>query len=125
MGNGVAPPQIPYQATGAPAPTSFPPPAAPGIATFQHVITPMGPGQLNPAIVSGLVALYAELIKPNPGSLKKLPFSGAPFNSYDVFVNLANEDAKLGIVLNEFDVGKGVETKNNEWKLSDPYYKVL
>jgi hypothetical protein len=125
MGNGVVPPQIPYQATGAPAPISVPPPAAPGIATFQHVITPMGPGQLNPAIVSGLVALYAELAKPNPGTLKKLPFSGAPFNSYDNFVKLANEDTSMGIVLNDFEAGNEVSVVNPTWNLSDPYYKVV
>lgn len=125
MGNGIAPPQIPYQATGAPIPTTIPPPPAPGIATFSHVITPVGPGQLNPAIVAGLIALYAELALPNPGSLTPLPFSGAPFNSYDVFVKLANEDPTTGIVLNEFKPGKSVETKNNMWKLTDPYYKVV
>lgn len=125
MGPGITPPQIPYQAVGGPVPVVFPPPPAPGIATFSHVITPMGPGQLNPAIVAGLIALYTELNVPNPGSLTPLPFSGAPFNSYDVFVKLGNEDPTLGIELNAYEAGKPVEVESSKWKMSDPYYKVI
>jgi len=125
LGMGAVPPQLIYQAIGSPVPTTVVPPAIPGVATFSHVLTPMGPGVLNPAIIAGLTTLFAELIVPNPGSSKPLPFSGAPFNSYDAFVGMSNEDAILGVELNDFNDGAKVETKNNDWKLSDTYYRVV
>jgi hypothetical protein len=125
MGMGTVSPQVIYQQIGSPIPTTIVPPAIPGMATFSHVLTAMGPGVLNPAIIAGLTTLYGELIKPNPGSSKPLPFSGAPFNSYDAFVGMSNEDAILGVELNDFNDGTKVETKNNDWKLSDTYYRVV
>lgn len=125
MGPGIAPPQIRYQDVGGLAPTSVPAPPAPGPANFAHVITPVGPGLLNPTILAGLQALYTELLPPNPGSKAPIPFSGAVFNSNDNFVKLANEDPEPTFVLNEFEDGEQIETENNEWILSDPYYKVL
>lgn len=119
-------PQIPYQASGAPAPTIIPPPAtAPGLSSVVHVITPMGPGLLNPAIQAKLVQLYLELAAINPGSNTPLPFGGAVFNSYDNYVKLANEDPVPVVELNEFEEGEQIETENNEWILSEPYYRVL
>jgi len=99
--------------------TNVPPPT-PGIATFAHVITPMGPALLNPEIVGGLVKLYSELIKPNSGQQIPLPFAGAPFNSGDNFVNLGNEVVK--IEKNKFKEGKQTKIENNKWLLADPYY---
>ena len=128
MGTGVTPPQIAYQSTGAllpPLAFSLPPAAAPGIATTAHVITPMGPGILSPVIMTGLIALYTELALPNPGSLKGLPYSGAPFNSSDTFVGMSNEDTVAVVEKNTFKKGEQIKTENNKWKLTDDYYKVL
>jgi hypothetical protein len=89
-----------------------------------HVITPTGPGKLNPAIVTALDKLYKELQKQNPGQVKnKKDFAGAPFNSEDNFVMLVNEEPKM--VLNEFKTGNQLQMKRPEWKLADPYYRVL
>lgn len=126
MGIGVTPPQVPtYQSIGSPIPTTVIPPLAPGPATMAHVITPVGPAMLSPLIVTALTALYAELIPPNVGSIKKLPYSGAPFNSSDVFVNMGNENTSALIEKNEFKKGEQIKTENSKWKLSDNYYKVL
>lgn len=125
MGMGAVSPQIIYQQIGSPVPTTVVPPAVPGVATFSHVLTPLGPGVLNPAIIAGLTTLYTELIKPNPGSSKPIPFSGAPFNSFDAFVGMANEDAILGVELNDFTDGEKINVPNNDWKLSDNYYRVV
>ena len=92
--------------------------------TNVHVITPAGPGKLNPKIVQELDKLYRELQKKNSGQVKnKKDFAGAPFNSEDNFVMLINEEPK--IELNEFEKGKQLVTENNPWILSDPYYKVV
>jgi hypothetical protein len=127
MGTGIVAPQIPYQALGLPGPilTVIPPLPTPGPANFAHVITPMGPGLLNPAILTGLLTLYTELALPNPGARLPLPFTGAVFSSYDNFVALANQDPSLGIELNEFREGAQIETENNDWNLSDRYYRVV
>jgi hypothetical protein len=127
MGLGITAPQVPtYQSVGSPVPTTVVPPVIiPGPSTALHVITPNGPGRLSPAIVAALTALYTELVQPNPGSQKPLPFSGAPFNSNDAFVGLSNQDVEPVIVKNEFESGEQVVTENNEWILSDSsYYKV-
>lgn len=97
----------------------------PAIANTAHVITPMGPGLLNPAIKQGLQDLYEELTPTNGGSEAGLEFSGAVFNSEDVFVNLSNEDPSSGITKNEFKVGEQGKTENSTWVLTDSYYKVL
>jgi hypothetical protein len=95
-----------------------------GPNTQIHVITPTGPGKLNPAIVKALDKLYKELEKQNSGQVKnKKDFAGAPFNSEDNFVMLVNEAPKM--VLNEFKEGKQLQMKRPEWKLSEPYYRVL
>lgn len=99
------------------------PEAVPGIADTFHVITPMGPGKLNPDITAGLLKLYSELVKPNSGQSKKLDFSGAPFNSGDNFVNLGNQVPQ--VELNAFKQGTPTVVKNNEWKLTDSYYRVI
>jgi hypothetical protein len=125
MGNGIALPQLPYQVTGSPVPLMIPPPPIPGIATFAHVITPLGPGQLNPAIVAGLNLLYLDLILPNFGQRIPLPGGGAVFNSYDNFVALSNQDPQFGIELNSFEKGSQIETENSEWNLEDKYYEVV
>jgi hypothetical protein len=126
MGAGMTSPQVPtYQSVGSPTPTTIVPPLTPGPATMAHVITPMGPGMLSPLIVTALTALYAELIPPNAGSIKKLPFSGAPFNSLDAFVGMSNQDASLLIEKNEFKLGEQTTIENNKWKLTDDYYAVL
>lgn len=101
--------------------TSVPPPA-PSIAATQHVITPVGPGVLSPNIVKGLTQLYNELLKNNSGQQSSANFAGAPFNSQDNFLTLANEDVK--VELNEFKQGSQTISENNKWLLTDPYYKV-
>jgi hypothetical protein len=88
---------------------------SPAIATSAHVITPTGPGALNPVIVTALRTLYTEL---STGQ-----FTKSPFNSEDNFVNLQNE--RPVVELNEFQPGQQVMTDNNEWELSEPYYKVI
>jgi hypothetical protein len=125
MGVGITPPQLPYQLTGSPIPTTVVPPLVPGPAAIVHGLMGSMPVQLSQVVIAGLTALYAELIPPNAGSIKKLPYSGAPFNSSDVFVNMGNENSTLLIEKNEFKKGEQIKTENNKWKLSDDYYKVL
>jgi hypothetical protein len=124
MGVGATPPQIPGY-PGLLIPPQVVPVLVPGLSTMAHVITPMGPGMLSPAIVTALTALYTELIQPNAGAIKKLPFSGAPFNSLDAFVGMSNEDTLLLIEKNEFKTGEQIKTENNKWKLTDDYYTVV
>jgi hypothetical protein len=126
MGLGITPPQIPtYQSVGSPVPTTIVPPVVvPGPSAAIHVITPTGPGVLSPAVIAALTALYVELVAPNPGSQKPLPFSGAPFNSNDTFIGMSNQDISPTIVKNEFEEGEQIKTENNEWLLTDSYYKV-
>jgi hypothetical protein len=127
LGAGAVSPQVIYQAIGSPVPTTVVPPPIPALATFSHVLTPMGPGVLNPAIIAGLTTLFSELIVPNPGSIKALPFSGAPFNSYDAFVGMSNEDAILGVELNDFNrkSSKRIKMENNSWDLNKEYYRIV
>ena len=108
-----------------PVPPIVPPVPVPGSATVSHVVTAVGPGVLNPLIVTGLISLYTELVKPNLG--QKIPttlFAGAPFNSNDNFVKLAN--SIMPFQKNNFKTdGKQETTENNKWILSDTsYYKV-
>ena len=102
-------------------PTSFPP----GIHQTAHIITPMGPGLLNPTILTELAVLYNELVKTNDGQQKtKLDFSGAPFNSRDNFVLLNGETPE--IVKNDFKEGEQTVVDKNEWYMNDSwYYKVV
>jgi hypothetical protein len=125
MGVGITPPQLPYQLTGSPIPTTVVPPLVPGPAAIVHGLMGSMPVQLSQVVIAGLTALYAELMPPNAGSIKKLPYSGAPFNSSDVFVNMGNENTSALIEKNEFKKGEQIKTENNTWKLSDDYYKVL
>jgi hypothetical protein len=127
MGVGVTPPQVPtYQSLGSPMPTTVVPPLPPtgGPSAMAHVITPMGVGMLSPAVITALNALYMELMPVNTGAMKKLLFSGAPFNSLDAFVGMSNEDTTLIIEKNEFKSGKQIKTENNKWNLNDDYYKI-
>jgi hypothetical protein len=103
--------------------TTVVPPATPGIATNAHVITPVGPAILNPAIVAGLVLLYGELVQPNSGQTSPRAHAGAPFNSNDVFVRLAND--KVEMQKNNFKEGKQTVIQNSKWVLKDSYYKVV
>ena len=125
MGVGITPPQLPYQLTGSPIPTTVVPPLVPGPAAITHGLMGSMPVQLSSIVITGLTALYAELMSPNAGSIKKLPYSGAPFNSSDVFVNMGNENTSALIEKNEFKTGEQIKTENSKWKLSDDYYKVL
>ena len=125
MGLGITPPQLPYQLTGSPVPTTVVPPLVPGPAAVFHGVVMGMPVQLSPLVITALTALYTELMPPNAGSIKKLPYSGAPFNSSDVFVNMGNENTTLLIEKNEFKTGEQIKTENSKWKLSDDYYKVL
>ena len=125
MGLGITPPQLPYQLTGSPVPTTIVPPLVPGPAAVFHGVVMGMPVQLSPLVITALTALYAELIPPNAGSIKKLPYSGAPFNSSDVFMNMGNENSTLLIEKNEFKKGEQIKTENSKWKFSDDYYKVL
>lgn len=86
-----------------------------GPAATAHVITPMGPGLLNPLIQRELRKLYSELSRGR--------FKNSPFNSEDNFVNLQN--VKPEVELNEFEDGDQLETENNEWVLGESYYKVV
>jgi hypothetical protein len=105
-------------------PPSLPRAASPGIATTTHVIGGMGPAALNPAIVARLIQLYGELSPNNSGQRKsRRPFAGASFNSRDSFVVLKNETPS--IEKNDFKTGEQLEVISSQWKLSDPYYKVL
>jgi hypothetical protein len=116
------PPAIPPQITS-PRPIFPALPPIPGIATIAHVVSPMGPFPLNPLIVTGLIKLYTELLPPNLGQgILKLPFAGAPFNSKDNFVSLINENPT--IEKNDFKNGKQRTVQNNEWVLSDNYYRI-
>jgi hypothetical protein len=83
----------------------------------------VGPGLLNPAIVAGLILLYGELVKPNSGQKIPRPHAGAPFNSGDVFVRLAND--KVEMQKNNFKEGKQTVIENSKWVLKDSYYKVV
>ena len=103
--------------------TIVPAVAVPGIATTAHVITPVGPGLLNPVIINGLIQLYTELSLPNAGQSITSPFGGAPFNSGDVFVNFGNEIPK--IQTNNFKTGNVKPIKNNTWSLPDKYYRAV
>ena len=107
--------------------TPTPPPStvSPGIAATAHGMFGISPVQLNPLIVSGLQQLYAELAQENDGSETGGTFSGAPFNSVDNFVNITNEDPSPMIELNEFIGGERIEVVNNDWNLSEDYYKVV
>jgi hypothetical protein len=125
MGLGITPPQLPYQSTGSPIPTTVVPPLVPGPTAVVHGIVMGMPVQLSPVVIAGLTALYAELLSPNAGSIKKLPYSGAPFNSSDVFMNMGNEDTAAFIEKNEFKSGEQIKTENSQWKFTDDYYKVL
>ena len=125
MGVGITPPQLPYQLTGSPIPTTVVPPLVPGPAAITHGLMGSMPVQLSQVVIAGLTALYTELMLPNAGSIKKLPYSGAPFNSSDVFVNMGNENTSALIEKNEFKTGEQIKTENSKWKLSDDYYKVL
>jgi hypothetical protein len=111
MGTPPLPPQTAQAATVVPAPV-------PGVATFQHVMTAMGPGVLNPFTIAQLVALYTELVLPNTGQTVPLPFSGAPFNSSDNFVRLSN-DLLFPTEKNNFETGKPTQPETNKWLLSD------
>lgn len=95
----------------------------PGTSAGFHVLTAMGPGVLSPAIVVGLQALALELLPPNIGAKIPLPYSGAPFNSRDNFVMISNEQPT--VVKNEFESGDTIKTENNQWNLTDSYYKIL
>lgn len=95
----------------------------PGIATQSHVITPVGPGVLNPQIVKGLRQLYKELAKKNSGQKSPASFAGAPFNSEDNFVNLGNEVVQMK--KNNFKDGQQGKIENNKWVLNEPYYEVV
>jgi hypothetical protein len=105
------------------ATTTIVPLPVPGPATAAHVITPVGPGLLNPDIMAGLIRLYGELVLPNPGQSIPTAFSGAPFNSGDGFVKLGNEVPE--IVENNFKTGKPTVIENNTWTLTDNYYRTV
>lgn len=111
-----------HQGTSSPSPGQHT--AAGGLHSSIHVITPVGPAKLNPSIVAALDKLYKELQPKNSGQVKnKVDFSGAPFNSKDNFVMLENEEP--AIELNNFVLGEQIPTENNEWILTEPYYRVL
>lgn len=99
------------------------PPLVPSLHSAVHVITPLGPGTLNPSIVKALTQLYTELARPNSG--QKIPslFAGAPFNSNDNFVRLGNDVPKMQ--KNNFKEGKQTKIENNKWALGDSYYRVV
>lgn len=96
----------------------------PGANQTNHVITPMGPGLLAPAVVSALQSLYDELTPENSGQENnKSDFAGAPFNSQANFVMLQNEEPQM--VKNEFKSGEqNPSIENNKWVLSETYYRV-
>lgn len=132
MGTGATPPQIPYQTISAPTPplaNILPKVITPGPAALAHVIVPGPvpiPASLNPLIIAGLTQLYTELILPNIGSAPPIPFSGAPFNSSDVFTAMSSQESSQVVQLNEFEDGEEPEViENNTYNLSDNYYKVL
>lgn len=128
MGPGAVPPQIKYQYTGAPAPVpALPGIAPPGIANFAHVVTPLGPGLLNPTILANLQKLYLELYgmtPPNTGQVPPIPFGGAPFNSLGTFIGLSNEETGPVIAKNDYKLGEQLEQEEVSWRLSQDFYKV-
>lgn len=75
-------------------------------------ITSTGPAKIHPLIKQKLEEVREKL------NDKK----DAIFNSKNNFVSLENE--KSEIVLNEFEEGEPTESINNEWNLSESYYKV-
>lgn len=77
-----------------------------------HVLTSMGPGKLHPQVVANLKKVQAKL----------RGMDDAVFNSEDNFVMLKNETVQME--KNEFEDGQQLKTENNEWILSDSYYKV-
>lgn len=91
---------------------------SPGIAATAHGIFGFVPVQLNPIIISGLSTLYTELTLSNPGISSDIPFSGAPFNSQDNFVNIDNESPEDYVVLNEFENGEPIVVEDPIWELS-------
>lgn len=99
------------------------PPPVEGTATNIHVVTSVGPGKLSPEIVTGLIRLYSELIPPNSGQKVPRPFAGAPFNSNDNYVRLANDMVMMQ--KNEFKSGTQTKIENNKWLLKESYYKVV
>jgi hypothetical protein len=103
--------------------TRVPSKAREGIAANAHVITPTGPGKLNPLIVEGLKRLYGELAEKNSGQKTPSSFAGAPFNSGDNFVRLGNDTVKMQ--KNNFKEGKQTVIQNSKWVLKDSYYKVI
>lgn len=118
----------PYQLAGLPVPPSLAtlsPQVFPSIATFSHVTTPFGPGVLNPQIMAGLITLYNELALPNLGTTAPVPFTGAPFNSYDNFVGLSNEDVSSIIPENNYESTEPpIVVENNEYDINADYYGV-
>lgn len=81
--------------------------------TPNHVLTPTGPGVLNPKVVKALTELQ--------GRLKG--FIDAEFNSKDNWTMLTNEAPE--VELNAFTEGAQVKTENNEWVLANKgYYKI-
>lgn len=115
------PPQVkPWPPSGSP---TVPFVVTPAIATQAHVITPVGPGVLNPQIVTALTLLYRELAATNSGQKSPKRFAGAPFSSGDNFVNLGNE--VVNMEKNNFKNGSQTKIENNKWKLSEPYYTVI
>jgi len=126
IGPSRIPTQDRYQGKAKDSPSNnLPNNATPGPRSLQHVITPTGPGQLNPMIVSELIKLYKELSPKHPESKNNVGFSGAIFNSMDSFVSINNENSSDLIVKNEFKAGAYTEYKDNSWKLMDPQYRVI
>jgi hypothetical protein len=99
----------------------LPPAAIPGTATTFHTVPYVG--TLSQEIVTALQKLYLELAIPNSGQFLPQPFSGAPFNSGDNFVRLANDIVQME--KNNFKNGKQTTIENNTWLLKDSYYKVI
>jgi hypothetical protein len=95
--------------------------ATPGTAAVFHTVP--FTGALSPEISLALQKLYLELALSNSGQSKPSSFAGAPFNSGDNFVRLANDVVKRE--KNNFKSGKQIKIENNKWLLKDPYYKVL
>lgn len=97
------------------------PPAVAGVATLAHTFMGQVPCRLSPIIEQGLVRLYNELAKTNSGQMSPKKFAGAPFNSDDNFIKLSNEVPKTQ--KNEFKSGQVNVTENNQWLLTDSYYR--
>lgn len=94
-----------------------------GINSTMHVVTPMGPGRLSPAVVMALQKLYSELASKNPGQKNGKPFAGAAFNSEANFVKLQNDEVELQ--KNEYKEGKPTTPETSTWVLADDYYKIV